>query len=264
MSENILYSKSDSIACVTLNRPDKLNTFTPPMWEELEQVLVQANADNEVRVIILRGSGRAFSAGADISGLGSYPSKAYSDRVRLDTMIRRWLRIWELPKPLIAQVHGYCMGLGSCIASFCDIIMISADAHVGVPNLPLGAGINEPIWGFFIGWRKAKEMAFVVGAHMTGEEAVTLGWANHAFPADQLEQETLKMAKQIAKIPPDILRMQKAAINKAMELQHFRTIAQYASEWDSISHFSDGVDEFRAMIKEKGVKGAIDYFKSTD
>lgn len=255
----VLYDLAGPVAILTLNRPEKLNAFNAAMLSDLMDALGRARLDNAVRVVVLKGAGRAFSAGYDVApGEHSPHEKGIAqDREDLQGMIDKWLQVYEFPKPIIAQVHGFCIAGSTMLAICCDITLVAEDARIRWPSLPLGGGLISTMWCWLVGPKKAREMSYIAGSEMSGAEAYHWGWANKAVPAAALEETAMTMARAIARTPSDLLRLKKLAINRVMDIQGFRTAAAFGAEWDSIAHFSAGVTETTAKIKELGVKGAI-------
>ena len=262
--KTVLYGADGGIGTITLNRPDKLNAFNAQMLADFASVLTHAAADESARVIIVRGAGRGFSGGYDISPGEFSPADhdISEDREWLQDATELWLRLWELPKPVIAQVHGVCSAGASMLAICCDITLVAEDARIIWPALPIGGGLIGPLWTWLIGPKKAKEMSFIAGSEMSGAEAHSWGWANRALPAGELEAATRLMARRICRTPPDLLRIKKLAINRVMDVQGFRTVAMFGAEWDAIAHYSKGAAEMAAKIRELGLKGAIAWMKA--
>lgn len=263
-SDLVLYERQGRLAYVTLNRPEVLNAFNADSLHALDEALAQAVADPEVRIVILRGAGRAFSAGADLRGRRREEAGMHEDVVddglRLHESIERYLRIWNLPKPVIAQVHGYCLGVASQICTVCDITVIAEDAHIGVPSIPVGGGYISPMWSWLIGPKRAKEMSFTVGAQVDGKTAAEWGWANRAVPAAQLEDTVREMATRMANLPSKFLRLKKMSINRMLDSQGFSTAIQAGAEFDAMLHFTDEVNVVRGRIRDYGLRDAIETF----
>ena len=262
----VLYEKQGPIAIITLNRPEKLNAFNAQLLTNFTKALDLAERDEAARVVIVKGAGRAFSVGYDVSP-GEYSPHHVNiaeDREWLHGAIEKWLRVWEFPKPVIAQVHGYCIAGATMLALCCDITIVSNECKIRWPSLPLGGGLISTMWTWLSGPKKAKEMSFIAGSEMTGAEAHFWGFANRAVPETDLEAVTLRMARQIARTPPDLLRLKKLAINRIMDIQGFRTAAMFGAEWDSIAHFSTGAMNVAEKIQELGLKGAIKWLEAQD
>jgi enoyl-CoA hydratase len=262
----VLYERQGPIAIITLNRPEKLNAFNAQLLINFTKALDLAERDETARVVIVKGAGRAFSVGYDVSP-GEYSPHHVNiaeDREWLHGAIEKWLRVWEFPKPVIAQVHGYCIAGATMLALCCDITIVSNECKIRWPSLPLGGGLISTMWTWLSGPKKAKEMSFIAGSEMTGAEAHFWGFANRAVPEAELEAVTLRMARQIARTPPDLLRLKKLAINRIMDIQGFRTAAMFGAEWDSIAHFSTGAMNVAEKIQELGLKGAIKWLEAQD
>jgi enoyl-CoA hydratase len=260
----VTYSAEDRIGTITLNRPEKMNAFNAQMLEDFACALDVAQRDDSVRVVIVRGAGRAFSVGYDISPgeFSPHDHTISEDREWLERAIALWLRVWDFPKPVIAQVHGYCVAGATMLAICCDITLVAEDASIRWPALPIGGGLIGPMWTWSVGPKKAKEMSYIAGSEMSGAEAFSLGWANRCVPAAALEEQTQLMARLIARTPADLLRLKKQAINRVMDVQGFRTVSAFSAEWDSIAHYSEGAAGMAAKIRELGLKGAIGWYQA--
>lgn len=209
---------------VTLNRPDKRNALNHQLRGEVLAALEAADADESVRVIIVRGAGKCFSAGYDLGGgnVGlNYPfHTAGGDSQWPRHVVESWMRIWDLSKPVIAQVHGYCLAGGSELATGCDIVYVSEDAKIGYPAVRFGVP-DMQFHPWLVGMRKGMEM-LLTGDSLSGREAVEYGWATRCFADDELEEKTLEQALRIAEIPADILALNKRAVHRQMEAMGLR------------------------------------------
>ena len=229
-----IYEKDGSIAKITLNRPDKLNDFGLPrdpmewegkqLWQDFHAALNEAEDDDEIKVVIIKGAGRAFSAGFDISRVyhiyedfDEEPAKRRpSQRARLQ-VDRNFAggnqRILLFPKVTIAQVHGFCIGEGATIAENCDITIVADDAHISHAEQRLGfAGSGENLVTLFqmLGYKKARAMV-LLGEAIDGKEAERIGWATKSVPSDKLEEEVNRVANQVALLPRDGIAIGKAS-----------------------------------------------------
>jgi enoyl-CoA hydratase len=220
-------------------------------------------ADQDARVGILYGEGRAFSTGVDLTGDGPYKEPdPLADRAAIEQSVRNWLRIWECPKPVLAQVHGYCIAGGTQPPLFCDIVAVAEDATIGFPKMPVGGGFISPMWSFRVGSQNARLMSYVVGSQITGRQAYEMGYAALVFPLDELAERTYELASQIARLPSDMLAVKKASNNKVQELLGFRTAVMGTAEWDALAHTSATVAQAREWIGALGLKGAIARFEA--
>ncbi len=195
--ENVLLEINDKVATITLNRPEKLNAINDAMLREFEAALDEVRADEDSYVVIIKGAGRSFSVGQDLSGVGTdrvMPpnprSKAYLTDM-FPTALQNslvWQSIFEFPKHTIAQVHGYCLGAGLDLAMSCQAIIATEDAIFGDPSVRMGLASSNPLWTFRVGLKKTKEL-LLTGKYIDGKEAERIGLIMKAVPADKLEDE---------------------------------------------------------------------------
>lgn len=262
--EFILYEKKDKIATVTLNRPDKLNALNVPIQEELADAIKSAGNDNEVKVIILKGAGRAFCVGYDVAP--STPGRpdtisVIDDLERLRQVDERWLTIRDTPRPIIAQIHGYCLAGGTQLAAMCDLAYVADDTRIGSIQAPLGAGFVTSMWVWLVGPRKAKEIFYPIGTTVDGKEAERIGWANKSVPAEKLEEEVNTMAVKIAETPLELLKLYKIQINRIQDIMGYRAAIMCGCDADAIAHFGTSVPAFYKLAREKGLKQALKEWK---
>ncbi|WP_404287675.1 enoyl-CoA hydratase/isomerase family protein [Glutamicibacter arilaitensis] len=250
------------IATLSLNRPEKINAFNNALLEGLMSALSELADDDEISVVILRGSGKNFSAGYDV--VSGYSSKtAYEDWRNLQEKIDLWERVYRFPKPLIAAIEGHCLGGATMLVSCSDLVIVSETANIGWPSIPLGGGLLSPVSLWHIGMRKAKELSFIAGNSMSGIEAAELGWANKAVPEGTALESAQTMASRVAKTPLDLLYLKKQALNKVYDRQGFVESLRAGAEWDAISHTADSIGEVKSLMKDKGLKGAIKHFSQS-
>jgi enoyl-CoA hydratase len=261
MDELIVYEVGERIATITLNRPEKLNAITPELQRQLLAALARAAADDDVRVAVVRGAGRAFSAGYDITAGGTAGGGVPADRLQLERIVRGWLEIWDLPLPVIAQVHGLCLAGGTQLAAICDVTFVADDARIGTPQLPLGAGYVASFWAWFVGPKKAKEVFFPTGTTIGAAEAVAMGLFNRVVPAADLDAEVLTYARAVARTPKDLLALQKLGINRTQEAQGFRQALLQAAEVDALAHASPSVRAVNRHIGEHGLRETLGAFE---
>jgi len=262
MDDTILYEVADRIATVTLNRPEKLNAITPQLQQELVAALERAANDPSVHVAIVRGAGRGFSAGYDVTPSGGLAASGVpADRAQLERVVKGWLQIWDLDLPVIAQVHGVCLAGGTQLAAICDVTFVAHDARIGTPQLPLGAGYVASFWAWFVGPKKAKEVFFPTGAIISAADAVAMGLFNRVVPAADLDAEVRAYAATVARTPKDLLALQKLAINRTQEAQGFRQALLQGTEIDAIAHASPSVRSVNRYIGEHGLREALAAFQ---
>jgi enoyl-CoA hydratase len=259
------------VGSVTFNRPEKLNAFTPGMLEEFAIAIDELDSDDNVRCIIVSGEGRAFSVGFDVGGRSESAAESESAGARHSShdewlALRRRVEIcssvWRCSTPTLASVHGYCMGGATIISACCDLSVVSSDAVIGWPVLPLGGGYLSPISAWLIGPKKAKELSFIAGSRMTGDEAAALGWANYAVDPAELADRTRSIAARIAKTPLDLLHLKKRALNRIFDLQGFSESTLFGAEFDTLAHTLDSTALMREKVRELGIRGATAWFEN--
>jgi len=257
------------IARLTFNRPDKRNAFDTTMLHEFEDAVREVAARDETSVLVIRGSGGSFSAGYDVAPAPRRDPDAprpprpdiLHDRAQLEETLKRWMLVRDMPQPVIAQVEGHCIGGATQLCAMCDIVIAAEDARFAWPGLPLGGGFISPIWAWLVGPGRAKYMSFRPGSAVDGREAAAWGWATLAVPAADIDREVERVAREISRVPLEILRVKKLAINRQMDVMGFATAVKMGVEWDAILHESDAVKAMRALVREKGIRGAIDAFR---
>jgi enoyl-CoA hydratase len=249
----ILAQQSGAVRRLTFNRPEKHNAFTPAMESELHAALDAALADEATRVIVLAGAGRSFSSGADLGTAAGGPSvsDAPGDMLRNRARVEAWLSLWSAPKPLIAQVHGWCLGTANELAGACDLVVCGESAKLGMPEVRSFA--LPPTLGFWpakIGLQRTKELLFT-GRHVTGAEAVELGLAIACAPDTELAAHVDALAAKIAEVPAALLAVAKQAANAWLETPGLREAALRGADYHAIYHQASGWAQMQA---ERGRK----------
>jgi len=258
----ILYQKADKIARITLNRPEKLNAISRQLQEEVGQAISEANQDSGVRVIILKGAGRAFCAGYDITPrpLGPEPP-AYNpvnDYLDRKATADVWMTIWRGPKPVVAQVHGWCLAGGTDLVLCCDIILAAEDAQFAYPMARIWGTPITNMWPYLVGLQWAKRL-MLTGDHIDGKTAERIGLIYKAVPAEELETEVESLAARMSNIPLGLLASNKLLINSAYEAMGLETTQFIGSMLDGIvRHTPEGMDWWK-MAREQGLKAALDW-----
>ena len=264
----VLTETRESVCYLTLNRPEKLNAFNYEMRRELVHALKVAERTKDVNCVVIRGAGRAFSAGVDLTPsvppVHSPENGYFNDQ--LDDIVgayahdimETWWTVWSLLKPVIAQVHGYCLAAASELASLCDLMIVSSDAVLGYP--PIRA--QSPPETMYLPWKlpmsRAKYLLFT-GRPISGQEAAEWGWATLAFPPERLETETARLAQGIASIAVDELAMLKRSINRSYEIMGMRTALEVGADTQALSRYRPSAGDFNKMAKEMGLKAALQW-----
>lgn len=247
---------------LTMNRPDALNALSGDLIEALSAALDSSADDDSVRVLIVRGAGRAFCAGYDLNedaGAGAQDSARWRDELKHSA--EEMLKFFDHPKPIIAQVHSYCLAGGCDLMMVCDLCVCSEDAKFGEPEIRFGSGVVTMVMPWVLGARKAKELLFTGEDRIDATEALRIGLVNKVVPLDELEGATLALAEEIAKNDPFAVSMQKRSINRMWELQGFRQAIDSNVEIDTLIEVADlpEREEFRRITLEKGLKKAIEW-----
>ena len=263
----IEYEASNGIGRVRLNRPEKLNALSRELQDELVDCLEQADDDPEVRVMTLRGNGRAFCAGYDITPPSTPEAQAAAqeqrDNIRAD--IHRMKRtpntmnsILNLSKPVIVGVHGYCIAGGTDLAMHCDIIIAADDAQIGFPPVRSMGTPPTHMWTYMVGPQWAKWF-LLTGESVSGTRAEELGLVWKSVPGEGLDAAVEDLARTMARIPWELLAANKSIVNKAMDLMGRSTLQHIAAETDAIAHQAPIVKEFSRMAREEGLKAALEW-----
>lgn len=246
---------------LTLNRPEKRNALNHPLRGQLVEALHTADLDDEVRVTIIRGAGTCFSAGYDLGGGNeghemphfTAPGEGHWPRHVTET----WMGIWDLQKPVIAQVHGYCLAGGSELATGCDLVYVADDAKMGYPAVRFGVP-DMQFHAWLLGMRAAMEM-MVTGDSISGTEAVRLGWANRAFPEADLDAEVLAVAQRIALLPTDIVQLNKRTVHRAMDHMGLRQSIRAGTDICALGIHQESFEVFLDEMHTKGLTAALQH-----
>jgi enoyl-CoA hydratase len=258
----------DRVARLTLNRPDKLNAITEAMFYELDTILHDLEADDDVGVIILRGSGRAFSCGYDLSsvGMSRRPYRSADDegrelfagrRTRLQQVTDMLMYFWNMSKVTISQIHGFCLAGGVELAMMADLVTAASDAKIGHPGTRgLGCPRNGSLWPLTIGMRKAKELTYT-GDTFSGAYAAEVGMVNYAWPAEELSDRTVAFADHIAHTSGDHLAVLKLGLNRFYENMGIYSSVRSCTDLDAAAHFTAGSYEFLERLAVDGLSSAV-------
>lgn len=220
MHQHILVDIEDSIATITLNRPDKLNAYIVAMGEEVVNVFEQLREDNNVRVIILTGAGRGFCAGVDLDHLKEQFAGGHSDGPKLgeERFVRELpMTLVNYPKPVIVAINGHAIGVGITVALGCDIRIAADNAKIGLTFAKMGIlpGLGSTyLLPRLVGPAKARELV-LTGKIIMAAEAADIGLVNKVVPGDQLMDEARAMAREMADCNPKVLAMAKKLMHAA-------------------------------------------------
>jgi len=257
----VRYEKNGAVAVLTLNRPAKLNAIDSDMLNLLSASLDLAAVDDEVRVLILRGEGRAFSAGFEL-GVGK-PVNGETNEQFLQRELKKdfdaIMRFWDFPKPIIAAVHGYCLGGAMEISAICDITIAAQECRFGAPEVRFGSGIVCMILPWIVGQKNARELLLVGSDKIDAQRAAAIGLVNRVVPAAELMHEVLRMADEIALNDPVAVRLTKKAINLSAEVAGLRQALDDALKIDVEIESTQTREsmEFNRIMEAEGPKAAL-------
>jgi enoyl-CoA hydratase len=264
---------------ITLNRPEKMNSLSQELLFELNDALHDYEADDSCRVLIIRGAGRTFSAGYDLTparGGADAVVRRYKMRDDKDRRLIMGTRtgmqqitdihmyFWNMAKVTVAQLHGYCLAGGCELAMMADLITAADDTQIGHPGLRgLGTSRTGVIWPLVIGMRKAKEL-YYTGDSVTGAEAERIGMINHAFPKEELEERTIAMADRVANMTADHLAILKLNMNRFYENMGIYSSVRSSTDMDAFGQFTGESYLWQDKMREgaengTGLKGALDW-----
>jgi enoyl-CoA hydratase len=267
--QTLLYERSGAVATITLNRPERLNTIVPPMPDELESAVRRALSEQEVKVIVLRGAGRAFCAGFDFAGGFHHWDEQITTDGEWDPgkdfigatsqalgAVPKFMSLWRSPKPVIAQVHGWCVGGGSDMALCADVVIASEDARIGTPYSRMWGCYLTGMWLYRLGLTRAKEFA-LTGKPLSGSEAAAAGLINAAVPFERLEAEVAERAAQLAGIPLSQLSAMKLIVNQAYENMGLASTQLLGPVLDGLMRNTPQARQFVQLAERDGVAAAI-------
>ena len=245
---------------LTMNRPQSLNALNHDLTEGLSAAIADAGADDSVSVVILRGAGRAFCSGYDLTedaDEGTMDARQWHASLAAGTA--RMLEIVDCPKPVIASVHSYCLAGGTDLMLACDLAVAADDAKFGYVDIRFGSGVVSMFLPWVVGVRTAKELLFTGEDRVSAEDALRVGLVNRVVARDELDDATLALAEEIAKNEPFVVQTTKRALNRAWDVAGFRAALAANTELDVLIETSNlpARDEFRRITAEEGLKSAI-------
>lgn len=241
---------------LTLNRPEKRNALSNALRGEIFAALDAAEKDDAVRVSIIRGAGPCFSSGYDLAGLGDLPFPTAAGQGQWARhVVEGCFRMWDLAKPVIAQVHGWCLAGGSELVVACDLVYVAEDAQIGYPAVRTMAPPDNQYHAWLMGMRAAME-AMLTGDAIDGREAVRLGFANRAYKSEDLEAAVLAIAERIARIDPELAQLNKRVVHRQMEAMGLRAGLRAGTDLHALGWHTPASRAFAKTLRE-GVKGAL-------
>ncbi len=266
MPDEVLYEEDGSLAFVTLNRPEKLNTLNGALLDGFEKALDRARDSEVVRAVILRGAGRAFSGGYDLNPTGQRVAPAANrpnrrwDPVRdfqnMSRNVRRFMKLWEIPKPVIAQVHGWCVGGGTDLALCSDLIFMAEDAYIGYPPARVYGTPTSMMWVYRLGLEAAKRY-MLTGDAIDAPTALRIGLVSQIAPAADLPGIVERFARRFENIPANQLALNKLLINQAYENMGLRTTQMFGTFFDGMTRNTQEAIDWRDSFGTVGFRETI-------
>ncbi len=256
MTEQVLLidTPEPGIRRLTMNRGHKRNALNNELRGAILDALIEADRDPDIRVSILRGAGPSFSSGYDLSANNAVDQPYYTAAGAgqwARHVVDGWMRIWDLAKPVIAQVHGYCLAGGSELATCCDLVYVAEDAQIGYPPVRLMSPPDNQFHPWLMGMRNAMEM-MLTGDAINGREAAEKGFANRAFPAETLEANVMEIARRVALIPTELSQINKRSVHRAMEAQGLRAAIRAGTELQALAFTTQASLAYRAQFRRDG------------
>jgi enoyl-CoA hydratase len=259
----VRYETDGGVATLTLDRPDRLNAITAELIADLRKALEQAFDQKDVRVIRLRGAGRAFCAGYDIGwaaeameeGEAGGPWDPVADYQMMSRFVDAYLALWRSPKPVVAQIHGFCVGGGTDFALCSDLIVCAEDCRIGYPPARVWGSPTTAMWMYRLGLERSKRL-LLTGDALDGRRAVEWGLASECHPAEELDAAALALCRRVALLPANQLQMMKLLVNQAFEQMGMATTQLIGTLLDGAArHTPEGAAFSRAALAD--VRAAV-------
>jgi enoyl-CoA hydratase len=256
VGDSVRYETEQGVATLTLDRPERLNAIVPELIADLEAALDRAEADADVRVVRLRGAGRSFCAGYDI-GWGAAAMEGegetwdpMADQRMMSRFVGAYMRLWRSPKPVIAQVHGYCVGGGTDLALCSDLIVCAEDCRIGYPPARVWGSPTTAMWIYRLGLERAKRL-LLTGDALDGRRAVEWGLASECAPEAELDAAGEALARRVALLPANQLQMMKLLVNQAYDQMGLSVTQLIGTLLDGAArHTPEGVEFSRAAAAD--------------
>jgi enoyl-CoA hydratase len=268
----VRYEERDSIAIISLNRPEKLNTLTEEVVQGVADGIDAATASREVRAVVLRGEGRVFTAGYDLvaAGAGGWgspydaptvePRDGAWDPVRdyqfMNHNVERFMKIWHCPKPVIGQIHGFAVGGATDLVLCCDQLFMAEDAFIGYAPSRIFGTPTTMLWVYRLGLEHAKQF-LLTGEAIDAATAHRIGLVSKVFPAAELSAWTEAYAERFQHIPANQLALNKLLINQAFENMGLRTTQLLGTLFDGVTRHTEEAYRWAESFKEKGFREVI-------
>ena len=258
--ETIALGQQGPVALLGLNRPDKLNAINATMIDEINRALDQFEADNTVLAVVVHGNGRAFCSGFDLqAGVAANRTTEADWRAAIDADLELIMRFWHCSKPTIAAVHGYVLAGGFEIALACDMTVCDSASLFGEPELRFGSSIVALLLPWYVNPKRAKKMLLSGQDRMSAAEALQYGIVNEIVTEGEVMQRSVALAREVALMDPDSVRMTKQAINQTYEImglgKALRMGADTSVKIETLE--TDLRRQFNQVLRSEGMKAAL-------
>jgi enoyl-CoA hydratase len=271
----VLYEERDGIAVVSLNRPEHLNTLNEAMVQGVADAIDRATASPKVRAIVLRGEGRAVTAGYDLQEGGLNIEEGFPnpfgaarpearpgawdpvvDQQIMGNNVRRFMKIWECPKPVIGQIHGWAIGGATDLVLCCDLLYMAEDAFIGYAPSRIFGTPTTMMWVYRLGLEHAKQY-LLSGDAIDAATAHRIGLVSHICPADEINEAVEAHARRFRHIPANQLALNKMLINQAYENMGLRTSQMLGTFFDGVARHTEEARRWAESIPEKGFRQVV-------
>lgn len=255
----VAYERLDTTAWITLDRPDKLNALSADLVEELREAMRRAASDDGAKVVVVRGAGRAFSAGYDLTEEAEGATTgADAWHGALSADVTATMELWSLPKPTIAAVRGFCLAGGCELAMACDLIVAADDARFGEPEIRYGSGPVTLLMPFVLGQKKTNELLYT-GDVVDATTAERLGLVNRVVAPGELDAAAADLARRIGVAPLPVLRLTKLALTRAYEAMGLRQAVHANLDLSAVLNAAESPEqrEFDEIVRRDGLRAAL-------
>jgi enoyl-CoA hydratase len=258
--ENLILETFGSVLRVTLDRPERRNALSAELMDELLEVISAVEEDAETSVLVLRGAGKGFCSGYDVAPSTDADGASPASPIEKAQVVRRdsriFDRLWRLPVPAIAQVHGHCLAAGTDLALSCDLIVCAGDARIGYPAVRSMGAPATHMWLYHLGPQWTKRL-LLSGDSITGAKAAEIGFSLESVEAEALDEHVLELATRISWIPRDLLTVNKHVVNRGLDLMGRTLLQETAVTQDVLGRLAPGAEAFWQTAAREGVKQAV-------
>jgi enoyl-CoA hydratase len=266
----VIYDERDGIAFITINRPDKKNTLTESVVQGIADGIDQATRSPQVAAIVLRGAGDTFTAGYDLTSKERWDTpygaptvearKGAWDPVRdmqfMGNNVRRFMKIWECPKPVLGEIRGWAVGGATDLVLCCDLLFMASDAHIGYAPSRIYGTPTTMMWVYRLGLEHAKQF-LLTGRAIDAETALRIGLVSYVEEPEKLSAMVEAEARRFRHIPANQLALNKLLVNQAFENMGLRTTQMLGTFFDGVTRHTEEAYRWVEGFEEKGFREVI-------